>query len=59
MIRHVTTLMCLIAGGSNKMHQGENYQDFLKWRGGGSVFKSFSYDNYINELEGFFKKLAI
>ena len=30
-------------GGSNKMHQGGNYGDFLKWWGG--VFKSFSYNN--------------
>ena len=29
-------------GGSNKMHQGENYQDLLKW---GVVFRSFSYNN--------------
>ena len=28
--------------GSNKMHPGENYQDFLKW---GIVFRSFSYNN--------------
>ena len=28
--------------GSNKMHHGENYQDFLKW---GIVFRSFSYNN--------------
>ena len=25
------TLLCLIVRGSNKMHQGEKYQDFLKW----------------------------
>ena len=24
------TLSCLIVGGSNEMHQGGNYQDFLK-----------------------------
>ena len=34
----LTTLLCLIVGGGgggglNKMHQGKNYQDFLKWRG--------------------------
>ena len=31
------TLLCLIvrAEGANKMHPGENYQDFLKWVGGG------------------------
>ena len=23
------------SGGSNEMHQGGNYQDFLKWKGGG------------------------
>ena len=50
------TLLCLIVcvcvcvcgggggggGGSNKMHQEENYQDFLKW---GVVFRTFSYNN--------------
>ena len=34
---------CRWGGGSNKMHQGESYQDFLKW--GGVVFGSFSYNN--------------
>ena len=29
------TLLLLIKVGSNKMHQGGNYQDFLKWRGEG------------------------
>ena len=33
-----------MAGGWNKMHQGENYQDFLKWVREG-VFKSFCYNN--------------
>ena len=31
------TLLCLVGGRggrSNKMHQGEDYQDFLKWEGG-------------------------
>ena len=38
---YIYTLLCLIVrrGGSNKMHQGENYQDFLKWE---VVFRSFS-----------------
>ena len=35
-------LPCLIVGpggwGLNKMNQGENYQKFLKWRGGGHSF---------------------
>ena len=31
--RVYSTLSCLIVGGSNKMPQGEKYQDFLK-RGG-------------------------
>ena len=26
----IITLSCLIVSGSNKMHQEENYQDFLK-----------------------------
>ena len=30
------------------MHEGKNYQDFLKWE---VVFRSFSYNN---ELKGFF-----
>ena len=43
-----TTILFLIVGGGggggvNKMHQGENCQDFLK--GGGVVFRSFSYNN--------------
>ena len=36
------TLLSLILGGSNKMHEGKNYQDFLKWE---VVFRSFSYNN--------------
>ena len=36
-----STLLCLIAGwGSNKMHLGEHYQDFLKW--GGVMFLGHS-----------------
>ena len=42
--------------GSNKIHQEENYQDILKWRGG--VFRSFSYNNYMN-LGFFSKKFAV
>ena len=43
------TLLRLIKVRSNKMHQGGNYQDFLKWRGeagegGGERGTSFSYD---------------
>ena len=34
---------CKGGGESNKMHQGENYQDLLKW-GGGCVFWAFSYN---------------
>ena len=30
------------------MHQGGNYQDFLKWGRGGGVFRSFSYNNLMN-----------
>ena len=37
-----TNLLGLIVGGSNKMHQGENHQDFLKW---GVAFRLFSYNN--------------
>ena len=33
------------SGGSNEMHQGGNYQDFLKWKGGGGIFRSLSYNN--------------
>ena len=51
------TFLCLIVGESNKMHQGENYQNFLKWWGG-VVFRSFSYNNQMN-LKGFFHKFAI
>ena len=29
------SLPCLNVGGSKKMNQGENYQHFLKWEGGG------------------------
>ena len=29
------SLPCLTVGGSKKMHQGGNYQHFLKWEGGG------------------------
>ena len=29
------SLPCLTVGGSKKMLQGENYQHFLKWEGGG------------------------
>ena len=37
------TLLCLIVGvGSNKMYQGGNYQDFLKWAGG-RVFLGHSF----------------
>ena len=42
--------------GSNKMHQGGNYQDFLKWGvEGGVVFRSFSYNNWMS-LRAFFPK---
>ena len=27
------------------MHQGGNYQDFLKWGRGGGTFRSLSYNN--------------
>ena len=30
------------------MYQEENYQNFIKWRGGGVVFRSFSYNNKMN-----------
>ena len=40
----------------NKMHQEENYQDFLK-RKGRSIFSSFSYNNSIN-LSNFFPKIC-
>ena len=40
-----------VGGGSNKMHQRSNYQDFLKWGEGG--VRSFSYNNQMN-LSGFF-----
>ena len=50
------TFLCLIVGGSNKMHQGENYQNVLKW--GRGVFMSFSYNNQMN-LKVFFTKFAI
>ena len=44
---------------SNKIHQGENYQNFLKWWGGGGiVFRSFSYNNQSNELEDFFHNIG-
>ena len=39
---HANYIFCRV----NKMHQGGNYQDFLKW--GEVVFRSFSYNNYIN-----------
>ena len=35
---------CRGGRGSNRMHQGGNYEDFLKWDGG-DCFRSFSYDN--------------
>ena len=41
--------------GSNKIHQGENYQDFLKW--GEGVFRSFSYNNSMY-LRVFFAKIC-
>ena len=44
----VVVCVCVGGGGSNKIHQGENYQDFLKWGGGGEV-----------DLRGFFPKFAI
>ena len=51
---YLCTLLCLIVGGSNKMHPGGNYQDFLKW-GRDVCFRSFSYNNWIN-LRVFFPK---
>ena len=63
----IFTLLCLILGAwwSNKMHQKENYQnyqDFLEWggeggEGGGFVFRSFSYNNYMN-LRVLFPKIC-
>ena len=41
--RKRNTLLCLIVRGSNKMHQGENYQYFLNSRGtggGGGISRS-------------------
>ena len=50
-------------GRANKMHQGENYQDFLKWLiwgGGGGIFWSFSIKFRIKWTWGdFFQKNAI
>ena len=37
------------------MHQGEIYQDFLKW---GAIFRSFSYNNFI-KTRVFQKKFVI
>ena len=42
-----SSVLCLIVrGGSNKMNQGENYQNFLKWGG------------CLNELDGFIPKFC-
>ena len=41
---------------SNEMHQGENNQDFSKWRL--PIFRSLSYNNLMN-LRDFFPKCAI
>ena len=49
-----STVVCLIEGGSNKMHQGGNYQGFLKWGGEGC----FGHSLIINEIEGFFPKVC-
>ena len=50
------TLSCLIVEGrSNEMHQGGNYQCFLKW---GDTFRSFSYNNQMN-LSGFSQRFSI
>ena len=39
--------------GSNKLHQGENYQDLLKWVGG-----SFGHSLIIKRIWGFFPKIC-
>lgn len=49
------TLLCLIIGvreRSNKMHPGENYQDFWKW-GGGEVFLGHSVTTIKGSWGGF------
>ena len=38
---------CRGGRGSNKMHQGENYENFLKWDGGDCF-------QVIHKLKGFF-----
>ena len=39
--------------GSNKMHQGENYQDFLKWGGGRGIIKIIQIAIISNRIECF------
>ena len=39
-LEHLTLSWIIVGGwgwGLNKMHQGENYQDFIKWGGGGGI----------------------
>ena len=53
---NLPTLLCLIVGGregSNKMHQGKNNQDFVKWW---VVFRSCC--DYMN-LRGFCPQICI
>ena len=40
------TLSCLIVEGSNQMHQGGKLSRFLKMRGGGDIFRSFSHNQW-------------
>lgn len=51
--KHLYSFVLNCRGGSNKMHQGGNYQDFLKWEW--VVFRSFSYNSWMN-LKDFFSQ---